>query len=187
MRALCIIVWFVGLFFLWSIAPSYAADPALPITATLTAQKDSDYTLPYPGLLPDNPFYGVKMLRDRIIGFLIANPQKKAEFDLLQADKRLQGGAYLLYKDTTKANLALATIAKGQQYFDDAFLSLEKAKEQKFAVTELEGRLLLAAHKHQQVLTDLEPSVPKSEKSYYRTILKKSDELFVKAKAISRQ
>lgn len=174
-------------FFLSSVTHVFASDTLLPVTATRPAQSHTDYTLPYPGLLPDNPFYPLKMLRDRIVGLLITDPQKKAEFDLLQADKRLQGGVYLLHKDRTKANLALSTISKGQQYFDGAFVALEKAKAQKFAVTELKGRFLLAAQKHQKVITDLAPSIPESEKTFYLTIGKKSNDLLAKAKVLSKQ
>ena len=34
------------------------------------------YNLPYPGLLPDNRFYLLKMIRDRVVGMLIADPIK---------------------------------------------------------------------------------------------------------------
>ena len=53
-----------------------------------------NYPLAYPGILPDNPLYPLKMLRDRIVFFLINDPFKKAEFNLLQADKRLGAGLF---------------------------------------------------------------------------------------------
>src|SRR5579883_115828 len=53
-----------------------------------------DYVLPYPGILPDNPFYFLKVLRDRLILFFISNPTKKSSFYLLQSDKRLEASWY---------------------------------------------------------------------------------------------
>src|ERR1700704_2037322 len=38
-----------------------------------------DYTLPYPGLLPDSPLYFLKTFRDRLISFFISSPIKKAD------------------------------------------------------------------------------------------------------------
>ena len=57
--------------------------------AVMTPTPTPNYLLPYPGMLPDNPLYMLKAMRDRVINFLIADSQKKAEFYLLQSDKRL--------------------------------------------------------------------------------------------------
>src|SRR5260370_38981843 len=71
----------------------------LPVFAkTATDSSKMDYQLPYPGILPDNPLYELNALRDRIYGFLISDPLKKSEFDLLQADKRLAVGISLFNK-----------------------------------------------------------------------------------------
>ena len=48
------------------------------------------YELPYPGILPDNPLYFLKAIRDNVLGFFITDPLKKADYSLLMADKRLQ-------------------------------------------------------------------------------------------------
>jgi len=48
----------------------------------------SKYVLPYPGMLPDNKFYKLKLLRDKLILTFITNPTKKIEFYVLQADKQ---------------------------------------------------------------------------------------------------
>ena len=74
------------------------------------------YDLPHPGILPDNAMYPVKMFRDRVVSMFISDPVKKAEFNLLQADKRLQAGVYLLNKEAAQAELALTAISKGENY-----------------------------------------------------------------------
>ena len=79
----------------------------LSVTAMVSAQKDAeeatetaktsiDYALPYPGILPGHPLYSVKMLRDRVMGWFITDPLKKAEFYLLLADKRINAGQFLV-------------------------------------------------------------------------------------------
>lgn len=65
----------------------YAKETTVISTSSPSAQM-SQYTLPYPGLLPDNPFYKLKLVRDKLILTFISDPAKKIEFYLLQADKQ---------------------------------------------------------------------------------------------------
>ena len=77
-----------------------------------------EYYLPYPGILPDSPLYKVKALRDRISLWLITDPGKKAEKELLLADKRI--GAAVALMDGGKDELAVSTAAKGEKYLEQA-------------------------------------------------------------------
>lgn len=83
-----------------------------------TILKKIEYTLPYPGMLPDHPLYNLKRVRDYILERLIADPVKKSEFYILQADKRLQMGVYLAARG--KNELAETTISKGEKYMEKA-------------------------------------------------------------------
>lgn len=112
------------------------------------------YNLPYPGLLPDNPLYFFKVLRDRVVDFLISDPLKKAEFDLLQADKRLSMGIFLFEKG--KHDLAESTISKGENYFEDAIKNIKEAKKQGRDTGGLLTTLENASKKHIEVLKDLQ-------------------------------
>ncbi len=93
---------------------------------TSTQTTEIDYTLPYPGILPDNPLYGLKTLRDKFIAFFISDPLKKAEFDLLQFDKRLSIAIALF--DKGEKDLAEQTISKGENYFEDGIKNLQTIK-----------------------------------------------------------
>lgn len=66
---------------------SYAQETTVTPTSAPSEQM-SEYILPYPGLLPDNPFYKLKLVRDKLILMLTSDPTKKIEFYLLQADKQ---------------------------------------------------------------------------------------------------
>jgi len=121
-----------------------------------SAPKKVDYELPYPGILPDNPLYFLKMIRDRIVGFLISDPLKKAEFDLLHADKRLNAGIYLLDKNKDKnASLAQSTISKGEDYFEQAVKNVRQAKERGLDTKDILRRLSPSSIKHQEILQSL--------------------------------
>lgn len=119
-----------------------------------TESAKNNYQLPYPGLLPDSPLYKIKVLRDRIIEFLISDPIKKAEFDLLSADKRLSIGMALF--DKKKHELAESTISKGENYFEDGIKNLEDAKKEG---RQLDPSLLVAydssSKKHKEILEGL--------------------------------
>ena len=128
--------------------------------ATESATPTSLYTLPYPGMLPDNPFYSVKILRDHIVLFLISDPVKKAEFKLLQADKRLQAGVYLWRKDKEKADLVISTISKGENYFEQALEDTRQAKREGRDIGALAGDLAQSSRKHTQILSALQEEMP---------------------------
>jgi len=132
-----------------------------------------EYALPYPGILPNSPFYSLKMFRDRVIGSLISDPLKKAEFSLLQADKRLQAGIFLLHQDPSKGEVAIATISKGENYFFDAILIAEEARRKKLAVRDVAIKLSNAAEKHEEVLVGISASISDSQQAAYEKELER--------------
>lgn len=95
-------------------------------SAVATSTPSINYDLPYPGMLPDNPLYFLKVARDAIVKLLIIDPLKKAQFSLLTAEKRMYAGQMLVTKG--KQELALDTIEKGNNYIYDALSAIRKAK-----------------------------------------------------------
>jgi hypothetical protein len=79
------------------------AQEAAPLYPSSTPQP-VNYTLPYPGILPDHPLYFVKQLRDTVLSLLISNPVRKVKFYILMADKHLSMGVVL--KEKGKPELA---------------------------------------------------------------------------------
>ncbi|MBF8250191.1 MAG: hypothetical protein HW400_792, partial [Candidatus Levybacteria bacterium] len=89
------------------------------------------------------------------VSFLISDPLKKAEFDLLQADKRLNAGIYLLNsakQNNKKIKLALSTVSKAENYFEEALVRLGEAKMQGRDASSIEEKLKESAKKHEQEL-----------------------------------
>lgn len=164
--------------FVYSPLVSYAQDGTISTqSAEITEEEQEDYVLPYPGLLPDSPLYGLKTARDRLIGFLITNPAKKAAFDLLQADKRLQAGAMLIQNDKNNVKLAETTISKGENYFEEAILKTQEAEKQGLETGELKAKLPKAVRKHKEILMDLQKKVSKSEKNNITQLIKRIEKL----------
>jgi len=109
------------------------------------------YQLAYPGMLPDNPLYILKTFRDKIIEFFISDPQKKASFYLLLADKNIAMVPLLVAKQ--EQQLATMTALKGENYYTMIILTYKNNGLKPDSVTY--QKLLDAADKHQQVLMNL--------------------------------
>lgn len=101
-----------------------------------------DYFLPYPGILPDHPFYKLKMVRDRIWLFLTRNPLKREELLLLFANKRVGAGEILIRGN--KFELGVSTMTKGVKYLERAIngLSNLEGEERRMMKEELQKALL---------------------------------------------
>ncbi len=141
------------------------------VTATPSPTPLPQYQLPYPGLLPDHPLYVVKMLRDRIITLLISDSLKKTEFNLLQADKRLAAGLSLFKKGNQE--LAESTIAKGENYFEDAIARAEDAQKQGMYTKDIAARLFVASKKHEEAIKELAVKATEKNKKKFETIIKR--------------
>ncbi len=151
MKKLFVLIFF--LIFLFSATVSFAQEDSM--VSSTAGQKSIDYTLPYPGLLPDNPLYVLKAARDRIVSILISDPVKKANFDLLAADKRLNEGVSLFNKGEKKYKLAETTVSKSENYFEKGIAEVERAKKQGIVTTGTYQRFHLASLKHIEIIKGL--------------------------------
>jgi hypothetical protein len=134
-------------------AEIYAQSGSSVASSSSKQKVNIEYELPYPGLLPDSPLYFLRAIRDKLVSLLISDSLKKAEFNLLQADKRLNAGIYLLNKG--KDSLALSTVSKAENYFEQALGELKEAKTQGQNISAMQGNLRNALEKHKQELGNL--------------------------------
>lgn len=147
--------------------------------------KLSEYPLPYPGILPDNPLYVLKTTRDKVISFLVSDPIKKAEFNLLQSEKRLGGGLYLFKKGINKEKLAQETISKGENYFEEAIVSIQQAKKEGRNTTSIVEKLALSSKKQAEVIKELEKQVQESYKKDFEILYQRVVKLGKKVSELS--
>ena len=145
-------------------------------TSEASPSPKVEYFLPYPGILPDHPLYFLKVLRDRILDFLIKDPVKRIEFNLLMADKRLNMGIFLMEKG--KPALAETTVSKGEKYFLKVVQGVDKAKEQGREVgQELLNKIKRAALKHEEIVLELLEKAPDEQKVGFNTSLELTREI----------
>jgi len=146
MKAFLIALGGIGFFLMFSLALAQETAPASP------APSPVDYALPYPGILPDNPLFFLKRLRDLILIQLISNPVRKAEFHQLLADKYHSMGEVLLEKG--KAEIAISTFTKGTQFDADTRKYLSQIPAENMAqLNQLTDRFSQSLTKHIEVLT----------------------------------
>jgi hypothetical protein len=131
----------------------------LPIQKTFAQSTPSaqilnvQYDLPYTGILPDNPLYFLKALRDNLLNVFITDPLKKSEYDLLMADKRLGGAQALFIKK--KNDLAITTLSKSGNYFYQAVQQVALAKKAGDNINNVASTLITASEKHQAVILQM--------------------------------
>lgn len=133
--------------------------------AKQNGKKASEYVLPYPGILPGNPLYNLKMVRDRVLGFLVADKVKRADFYLLQSDKRMAAGEALIKNN--KHLLAERTMSRAVKYYEQSVKSLLELKINTDESRDLKNRLLLAGEKHQEILSGILVNLPVNLRAGY--------------------
>lgn len=144
---------FFSIFILLSLAfipqaLAIAPTPSIPAASV-------EYSLPYPGLLPDNPFYVLKVVRDQLILWLVRDPNEKAFYQLLLSDKRLTAGEILI--NTGKIPLGVTTIVIGENFYRQAVNSTLRSGSSNSV--DLVAKLTLAGAKHLSVIASLFPKV----------------------------
>lgn len=128
------------------------ATAAYAQVASSSSQTQIDYQLPYPGMLPDNPLYFLKTIRDNLTSFFLSKPLDKVQFDLLQSDKYAQASYLLITQQAGETDLANTTFSQGQDYFFQAIDQAVSAKKQGYSISDLSEKLDLSNQKHEQIL-----------------------------------
>jgi hypothetical protein len=160
-----LILIFLFLIFLFSLSTVLTKAASAFDSSSSSRSAVTTYQLPYPGLLPDNPLYILKVVRDRIVRFFISDPLKKGQFDLLQADKSLNSAYYLSFRENINNKMILTAVAESGNSFADSIKDISLAKEQGMDVNGLLENMLLSAQKHRDVLAETENKIsPVSKK-----------------------
>lgn len=118
-----------------------------------------DYSLPFPGaVLPDSPFWFIKVSRDKLWLFITTDASRRAELQLLFADKRL-GSAKILFEKNNPA-LGMATLEKAERYLSEASDTEKQIRASGNNTKDLLDRLARASLKHYEVMTLMYAGAP---------------------------
>lgn len=152
MRKLLFVLIGLVLVFVTNSASIWAANMASPAVIP-TPLPMLEYSLPFPGLLPDHPLYIFKTARDKILEFLTKDPIKSIHLDLLLSDKRLVMSRELW--DKGEFDLSLTTLSKGEKYLLKASQILVNLKQHQDLPPGLADKLSLATQKHEEIIRNL--------------------------------
>jgi hypothetical protein len=157
--------YFIGIFLLLfthvAMTPVFADDISEP--------TPTSYDLTHPGLLPDHPFYFLKVARDNVMSFFKGEPIDKATFALLQADKHLSASHALL---TQKQNPELASVSltDAQNYLEESIRQTAAAKKEGMDIAEMHHKLYHAIKKQKGMLGELEKQFAESDKKKFKEL-----------------
>ena len=156
-----------------SLAHVFADDGS---TASDPASSSTNYDLTYPGILPDNPLYFLKMAKDNVLSFFIGKPLEKATFILMQSDKQISASKLLLNQNKDKS-LIHETTVNSQNYFEAAIDTTIDAKKQGYDIHEIIGILQSASKKHHQIIDEINSNLSVSDQKQFVDVSAKADDL----------
>ncbi len=166
------------LFFVRGVAFPVFAQESAPSASTPPA-KIVNYQLPYPGMLPDNPLYFLKVIRDTLLAFFISKPLDKANFYLLQSDKNVEASYLLITQQQGEVSLAVSTFSQAQDDFHYAITQTKDAKRQGYNIKGISEKLAAAQQKHVQILHALAKQNDKKDAQEIQNELAR-EEIFAK-------
>lgn len=118
------------------------------------AMTKVEYYLPYPGMLPDNPMYRLKAVRDKVGLLLSRGGLTRANKELLYADKRI--GAAQVLVEGGKAGLGVSTATKAEKYLEKAVNRVINLSREGKDVKSMLMTLSNASSKHAEILEGLQ-------------------------------
>jgi len=135
-----------------------------------------DYFLAYPGILPDNFLYPLKITRDEIWLFLATDSLQKAKTLLLFANKRLGAGKALI--DKGEEDLGITTLGKAEEYLETALFHAKIAKKRGGNADAFFSTLGEVNQKHQKVLEEIRAKLSEGGKKTLEEMIKYSQGIY---------
>lgn len=136
-------------------------------TSTTSAAQTIQYDLAFPGILPDNFLYKVKVFRDKIQLVMTTDSTKRIELLLKNADKGILATAMLV--DKKEYNIAKETALKAENNM--TLLTPEISRLEEPIDQSLINKLKTASLKHQEVLTSLLVRVPQDTQIVFSQVI----------------
>lgn len=137
--------------------------PTSGSTEVLGDKVSVNYHFPYPGrIAPDHPLWSLKAIRDRVWILITPKAERRAELDLLFANKRMVS-ADLLFK-ADKPELALSVLTKAEKYLESALIEEENARHGNVNTSTYLYSLNLASLKHREMIREMLENAPEDAK-----------------------
>lgn len=167
---------------------SFCISPIYGQTITISpTEEDMLYELPHPGILPDNPFYVIKRIRDIVMRWSTQDLHEKAEIQLLQSDKCM--GMALELAKKGKHKMTVETLIQGEEMFMEVPVMLEQIIENgekplpQFVEEAIQSNL-----SHRAAIEEVMFNLPQGDDTdSFRTAIKLNDEAKKKLEHIQKK
>jgi len=126
-------------------------------------------TLPSAGWLPGNPFYLVKMVRDRVHVWLTRDPAQKAKLYISLAGKRTETAYHLAAKK--QILLSQSTMMKAYQYMEAAIKVLDQQPQAETLTREIRRAMLDSLENHMILVTEMGSQVEGNTRIPYEKMI----------------
>jgi translation initiation factor 1 (eIF-1/SUI1) len=163
--------------FLSSSSLIYASHPV-----DFDKDKANSYSLAYPGMMPDSPFFVFKKARDSINLFFISDDLKKVERLITIGDKYI-AGAKLINEKNKNSKHTLSSVSQGVDNLEKSYLLVSSTKQETPLKNILIDRIEKASDKYFLVITEIQES--QVDKKSYAKYLSKTHELSELASKLS--
>ena len=148
----------------------------MEFNSVAAVQETVVYNLPYPGILPDNPLYILKAIRDQLVIFGTRENVKKAHLYLLLSDKRIAMAIALSKKGKEKQAIDIA--GKAEKYFFNIPQLLIDAKKQgSGSSSEFIQTLKLSNAKHREILDSFLKDFPQGLNDSINGVIKINEQV----------
>jgi len=135
---------------------SVSTNNRMPPKQYLPVPVHGDYQLPYPGILPNDPFYMMKMIRDRIRLLTTINPESKTRLLFSYANQRIAAAKAL--GEEGNIDEALTVASKAEAYLFQSIMRSQTIPI--FKQTQWFEELKQATLKHEEVIEELNLIAP---------------------------
>ncbi len=118
--------------------------------AVSVSSGEAKYDLPYPGVLPDSPWYFFKVIRDNVTLFLVRKQPEKAFYEVFLADKRMAAAQALFARG--KFPLAAVTAMKAEEYLRSVVEGGQFRGKDK---DNLAAKIVVSQIKHREIIREI--------------------------------
>lgn len=140
-----------------------------------------NYNMPYTGrIAPDHVLWPIKAARDRIWILVTPDTLRKAELNLLFANKRVVSAKSLFMSD--KPELGMSVLTKAEKYLEDSKKEVYVAIKEGESVNSFLHSLALATLKHRETIVEILQIAPDDAKPEIAREEEKSKRIFADAR-----
>lgn len=154
-------------------------------TAEIADSQIIEYYFPYPGrILPDHPLWTFKAMRDRVWLSITPSAARRAELNLLLANKRLISAKILFERD--KSELAFSVLTKASKYLESALKEEETARARGVDTKSFLISLARASLKHREIVREIYDVAAADVKPEISKIEEKTDFIYMDLENVFR-